>query len=53
MEITLHLRYVLVHQFTKSFPSSELRYKCFSYNDIYFMTSGLRFFVVGLHYVWK
>ena len=33
----------LVCQFTVSFPTSELCYKCFSYND---MTLGLRSFVV-------
>ena len=43
MEITLQLRFVLVCQFTASFSASELRYKSFSYNDISFMTLGLRF----------
>ena len=42
MEITSQLRCVLVCQFTVSFPTSELCYKCFSYNDIFFMTLGLR-----------
>ena len=38
--------YSLVCQFTVSFPTSESCYKCFSYNDIFFMTLGLRSFVV-------
>ena len=45
-EITSQLRCILVCQFTVSFPTSELCYKCFSYNDIFFMTLGLRSFVV-------
>ena len=53
MEITLQLRFVLFYQFTASFSTSELRYKSFSYNDISFMTLGLHFFVVRLHYLWK
>ena len=44
MEITLKLRCVLFCQLTVSFSMSELSYKCFSYNDIFFMTLGLRFF---------
>ena len=51
MEITLQLLFVLVCQFSVSFSTSELRYKCFSHNDIFFMTLGQRFFVVRLHYV--
>ena len=46
MESTSKLRCVLVCQFTVSFPPSELCYKCFSYNDIFFMMLGLRSFVV-------
>ena len=46
MESTSQLRCVLVCQFTVSFPTSELCYKCFSYNDIFFMTLGLYSFVV-------
>ena len=46
MESTSQLRCVLVCQFTVSFPTSKLCYKCFSYNDIFFMTLGLRSFVV-------
>ena len=46
MESTSQLPYFLVCQFTVSFPTSELCYKCFSYNDIFFMTLGLRSFVV-------
>ena len=46
MESTSQLRCVLVCQFIVSFPTSELCYKCFSYNDIFFMTLGLRSFVV-------
>ena len=46
MESTSQLRCVLVCQFIASFPTSELCYKCFSYNDIFFMTLGLRSFVV-------
>ena len=53
MKIMSKLCCVLVCQFTVSFPTSELCYKCFSYNDIFFMTLGLRSFVVRLHYVWK
>ena len=47
------LRCVLVCQFTLSFSTSELGYKCFSYNEMFFMTLGLHYFVVRLHYVWK
>ena len=46
MESTSQLRCVLVCQFTVSFPTSKLCYKCFSYNYIFFMTLGLRSFVV-------
>ena len=46
MESTSQLRCVLVCQFIVSFPKSELCYKCFSYNDIFSMTLGLRSFVV-------
>ena len=46
MESTSQLRCVLVCQFTVSFPTSELCYKCFSYNGIFFMTLWLRSFVV-------
>ena len=46
MESTSQLPYVLVCQFTVSFPTLELYYKCLSYNDIFFMTLGLRSFVV-------
>ena len=53
MKITSQLRCVMVCQFTVSFPTSELCYKCFSYNDIFLMTLGLGSFVVRLHYVWK
>ena len=38
MESTSQLRCVLVFQFTVSFPTLKLYYKCFSYNDIFFMT---------------
>ena len=40
------LRFVLVSQFIVSFPMPELCYECFSYNDIFLMTLGLRSFVV-------
>ena len=40
------LRCVLVFQFTVSFPTLKLYYKCFSYNDIFFMTLRLRSFVL-------
>ena len=53
METTLQLRFALVCQFTVSFSTSQLHCKCFSYNDLFFMTLGLHFFVVSLHYVWK
>ena len=53
MEITLQLRCVLFCQFIVYFTMSELCYKCFSYNDIFFKTLGLRLLVVRLHYVWK
>ena len=43
MEIRLRLRCVLVCQFTVSFSTSELCCKCFSYNDLFVMTLGLRF----------
>ena len=46
MESMSHLPYVLVCQFTVSFPTSELCYICFSYNYIFFMTLGWRSFVV-------
>ena len=46
MESTSQLRCVLVCQFTVSFPTSKLCYKCLSYNDIFFMTLGLRSFEV-------
>ena len=45
MEITLQLCCVLVSQFTVYFSTSELCYKCFSYNGIFFMT-------LGLHFLW-
>ena len=35
------------------FFMSELHYKCFSYIDMFFMTLGLRFFMVHLHYIRK
>ena len=38
MKITSQLRCLLVCQLTVSFPTLELRHKCFSYNDIFFMT---------------
>ena len=37
-------------QYSVSFSTSELRYKCFCYNGIFL---GLRLFVVRLHYVWN
>ena len=43
MKIRLQLCFVLVYQFTVSFSTSELYCKCFSYNDIFFMTLGLLF----------
>ena len=43
LEFTLQLRCVFFCQFTVSFSTSELCYKCFSYNDMFFMMSGLRF----------
>ena len=46
MESTSQLPFVLVSQFIVSFPMPELCYKCFSYNDIFFMTLGLRSFLV-------
>ena len=46
MESTSQLPSVLVCQFTVSFPTSKLCYICFSYNYIFFMTLGLRSFVV-------
>ena len=51
MEITLQLCFVLVYQFTPSFSISELHYKCFSYNDIFFITSQLRYLFVRRSYV--
>ena len=42
MKSTSQLRYVLVCQFTISFPASKLYNKCFSYNDIFLVTLGLR-----------
>ena len=48
MEITLQFCCVLVCQFTVSFSTPELHCKFFSYNDIFFMALGLRFFVVRL-----
>ena len=57
MEITSQLPYFLVCQFTVSFPTLELCYKCFSYNDIFFMMLGLHSFVVRCitygNNVWK
>ena len=44
MEITLQLRCLLVCQFKVSFSTLELHYKWISYNDVFFMTLGLRFF---------
>ena len=46
MESMPQLPCVLVCQFTVSFLTSELCYICFSFNDIFFMTLELRFFVV-------
>ena len=46
MKSTSQLRCVLVCQFTVSFPTSELCYKCFSYNDIFSMTLRLRSLVI-------
>ena len=43
MEITWQLRCILVCQFPVPFSKSELHYKCFSDNDMFFMTLGLRF----------
>ena len=49
--------YSFVCQFTVSFPTSESCYKCFSYNDIFFTTLGLRSFLVRCitygNNVWK
>ena len=53
VEITSQLRCVLFCQFSVYFSTSELSYKCLCNNDIIFMTSGLRFFMVRFHYVWK
>ena len=57
MESTSQLPYFLVCQFTVSFPTLELCYKCFSYNDIFFMMLGLHSFVVRCitygNNVWK
>ena len=50
MEITLQLRCILVCQLTVSFSTSELNE---SLAMTLFMTLGLRFFVVRLHYLWK
>ena len=48
MEVTLQLRCVLVYQFTASFSLPALHYICFSYNDMFFRTSGLHFFTSTL-----
>ena len=53
MEIVLQLCYVLFRQFSIFFSTSELPYSGFGYNEIFFMTSGLRFLVVPSHYVRK
>ena len=57
MESTSQLPYLLVCQFTVCFPTSKLCNKCFSYNDIFFMTLGLRSSVVRCitygNNVWK
>ena len=44
MENVLQIHGALVYQFTKSFSTSELSYKCFSFNDIFSMTLLLHFF---------
>ena len=50
MESMSQLRCVLVCQFTVSFPMSELCYKCFCYDEVFFMTLGLRSFgYIALH----
>ena len=46
MESTSQLCCVLICQFTASFPTSNICYKCLFYNDIFFMTLRLRSFVV-------
>ena len=46
LESTSQLVCVLVCQFIVSFPTSELCYKCFPYNETLFMTLGPRSFVV-------
>ena len=46
MESTSLIRSVLVCQFTVSFLTSGLCYKGFSYSDIFFVTLGLRSFLV-------
>ena len=57
MESTSQLPYLLVCQFTVCFPTSKLCNKYFSYNDIFFMTLGLRSSVVRCitygNNVWK
>ena len=57
MESSSQLPYVLVCQFTVSFPTSELYCKRFSYNEIFFMTLGLRSFEIRYitygNKVWK
>ena len=57
MESASQLPYFLVCQFTLFFPTSQICYKCFSYNDIFFLTLGLRSFVVRCitygNNVWK
>ena len=57
MESASQLLYFLVYQFNASFPTSDLCYKCFSYNDIFFMMLGLHSFVVRCitygNNVWK
>ena len=47
VESTSQLSCVLFCQFAVSFPTLELSYKSFSYNKIFFMTLGLRSFVVS------
>ena len=54
MEITLQLRWIMVCQFSvSSFSTSKSHFKWFPYNGIAFMTLGLRYFVLRLHYVWE
>ena len=45
METTLQLSCVLVCQFAVFFSVWDLYYKCFSYNDMFFINFGLCFFV--------